>query len=59
MWQIKYEKIKVNGIYMGVAFADSMGTTKDPYLMKRHKAKGATIADIPKQSQSLFGSELK
>lgn len=57
MWQIKYEKIKVNGIYMGVAFANSMGTTKDKYLMMRHKAKGAVITEVPKQAQPFASAE--
>lgn len=57
MYQLKYnlkdkdgKPIIINGIYMGVAFANSIGVTKDKYLMKRHEAKGATVTTLPANS---------
>lgn len=50
MYQIKYDKIKVTGLYMGVEFANSIGVTKSKYLAEKHKSKGATITTLPANS---------
>lgn len=46
MYEVKYDKVKINGVYMGISFANSIGVTKSRYLADRHKAKGAIVNSI-------------